>query len=227
MFLENLVNLFFPKRCLTCDESLLESEKMICINCLHNLPLANYTNIEGNQVEQSFYGRIPLIAATTLLLYYKKSKVQLLIHQLKYKGIEEIGIYFGDWLGEEMVKSDRFSSIDIIIPVPLHPKKLKQRGYNQVEKFGKSLSKYLNAIYVDDKLLKITSTVSQTYKHRSERISNVSEIFFLADTEYFKNKHVLLIDDVITTGATLEACCGQLLKTKGIKISIATMASTV
>ncbi len=227
MFLTNLINLFFPKRCLTCDETLLASEKMICINCLHDLPLANYTKIAGNQVEQSFYGRIPLIAATTLLLYYKKSKVQQLIHQLKYRGFEEIGTYLGDWLGEEMAESDRFSSIEVVIPVPLHPKKLKQRGYNQVEKFGKSLSKHLNAIYIDDKLLKITSTASQTNKHRSERISNVSEIFFLADTEYFKNKHILLIDDVITTGATLEACCEQLLKTKGIKISIATMAFAV
>ncbi|NCQ58919.1 MAG: ComF family protein [Flavobacteriales bacterium] len=227
MILENLANLFFPKRCLTCDETLQESEKLLCTFCLHDLPLANYTAVEGNQVEKSFYGRIPLTAATALLLFTKNSKVQQLIHQLKYKGFEEIGTYLGDWLGEELVKSGRFKSTDMVIPVPLHPKKLKIRGYNQVEKFGKSLAKQLHAQYVDDKLLKITTTESQTHKHRSERVSNVNEIFVLADTDYFKNRQVLLIDDIITTGATLESCCRELLKVKGIKISIATMAATL
>ena len=227
MNLENLINLFFPKRCLTCDETLQESEKLLCIRCLHDLPLANYTSVEGNQIEKSFYGRIPLTAATALLLYSKNSKVQQLIHQLKYKGFEEIGTYLGDWLGEELVKSGRFKSIDMVIPVPLHPKKLKIRGYNQVEKFGKSLAKQLDAKYVDDKLIKITSTESQTHKHRSERILNVNEIFVLADNECFIDKHLLLIDDIITTGATLESCCRELLKVEGIKISIATMAATL
>jgi len=111
--------------------------------------------------------------------------------------------------------------------VPLHPKKLKIRGYNQVEKFGKSLAKQLDAKYVDDKLIKITSTESQTHKHRSERILNVNEIFVLADNKCFIDKHLLLIDDIITTGATLESCCRELLKVKGIKISIATMAATL
>jgi len=227
IFLKDLLYLFFPEACLICKESLLKSENYLCINCLHDLPLLNYSNKPNNEVEQSFYGRIPISSATALLLYNKKSKVQHLIHQLKYKNQQQIGVFLGNWLGTEMIESRRFNDIDVVIPVPLHPKKLKKRGYNQVEKFGKALAKLLQAEYVNDILLKITSTSSQTKKHRTDRFKNVNEIFHITDLAYFKNKRVLLVDDIITTGATLEACCQELLKTPSIKISIATMAFTI
>jgi len=226
-FFKNLVYLFFPDTCLVCKESLNKSENYLCINCLHDLPLSNFTNMPNNEVEKSFLGRVPITSATALLLYSKKSKVQKLIYQLKYKNQQQIGLFLGNWLAAEMVLTDRFKNIDYVIPVPLHKKKLKSRGYNQVEKFGKSIAEKLQAKYVDDILLKITSTSSQTKKHRYERFKNVNEIFYLTNSPYFKNKNILLVDDIITTGATLEACCLELLKTSGIKISIATMAFTV
>jgi len=213
--------------CLTCNEALNKNEKYLCVNCLHDLPLANYTNIAKNEVEQSFFGRISIIAATALLLYHKKSKVQQLIYQLKYKNQQKIGLFLGNWLGAEMASSKRFKNIDYVIPVPLHKKKLKSRGYNQVEKFGKSLANHLQAKYINDILIKITATQSQTKKHRTERFKNVNEIFYLTDLHFFNNKHVLLVDDIITTGATLEACCLELQKTESIKISIASMAFTI
>ncbi len=223
---KDLFYVFFPETCVTCGEVLFNSEKLICTQCLHDLPFANFTNEVGNSVEKSFYGRIPIEAATSLLLFYKKGHVQQIIHQLKYKGIQEVGVYFGNWLGAELQESERFKSIDYVVPIPLHPKKLKKRGYNQVAKFGKAIAKIIKAQYIDDKLLKVTSTSSQTHKHRTERTQNVREIFTLTDIKYFENKHILLVDDVITTGATLEVCCNELLKTKSIKLSLATLAFT-
>jgi len=226
LFFKDLFYIFFPPRCVICDKVLLSSEKMICTLCLHNLPFANFTEIEGNSVEKSFYGRVPVYSATALLLFYKKGVVQQLIHQLKYRGNQEIGAYFGDWFGAELKNSNRFNSVDVVVPIPLHPNKLKIRGYNQVAKFGKAIAKAIGAKYIDDKLIKVSSTESQTHKHRTERVKNVNEIFTLTDVNFFKNKHVLLVDDVITTGATLEVCCNELLKTESVKISIATLAFT-
>lgn len=223
---KDLFYVFFPERCVSCEEVLFNSEELLCTHCLHDLPFANFTDEAENSVEKSFYGRVSIQTATTLLLFYKKGRVQHLIHQLKYNGIQEVGAYFGKWLGDEMKNSDRFKTIEMVVPVPLHPKKLKKRGYNQVAKFGKAIAKAINAQYVEDKLIKITSTSSQTHKHRTERTQNVKEIFTLIDAKYFENKHILLVDDVITTGATLEVCCNELLKTKSIKISIATLAFT-
>ncbi|MCF6212448.1 MAG: ComF family protein [Flavobacteriaceae bacterium] len=191
------------------------------------MPFANHTNVKENAVALSFYGRVPIQSAAALLLFYKKGKVQQIIHQLKYKGNQEIGSYFGHWLGCDLAASKHFNSVEMIVPVPLHPKKLKLRGYNQVANFGMAIAKILNARYVDDKLIKVSSTESQTKKHRTERVKNVNEIFTLNDVLFFEGKHILLVDDVITTGATLEVCCKELLKTKSIKISIASLAFTV
>jgi len=223
---KDLFYVFFPERCVSCEGLLLNSEKLICTYCLHDLPFANFTDEIENSVEKSFYGRVPIQSATTLLLFYKKGRVQQLIHQLKYKGNQEIGAYFGEWLGGELQNSKRFNAIDFVVPIPLHPKKLRKRGYNQVAKFGQAIANTIGARYIDSKLIKVTSTISQTHKHRTERVKNVNEIFTLTDICYFENKHILLVDDVITTGATLEVCCNELLKTKSIKISIATLAFT-
>jgi competence protein ComFC len=222
----DLFYLFFPNRCLTCDEALVNSEQLLCTFCLHDLPFTNHTESAGNAVELSFYGRIPVQSATALLLFYKKGKVQNLIHLLKYKGHQEIGTYFGNWFGNDLAASKRFNTVDFVIPVPMHHKKLKLRGYNQVANFGKFIAKALKVPYIDDKLIKVSSTASQTKKHRTERVKNVNEIFTLNDVHFFENKHILLVDDVITTGATLEVCCNELLKTKAVKISIASLAFT-
>jgi len=225
-FLKDTFQLFFPKICVCCDVLLMKNESQICLKCRFDLPITNFTNEIDNKVEQAFYGRIKIEFATALLFYRTKGITQKLVYQLKYKGQQDIGVLLGEWLGFELKESERFPSIDYIIPVPLHAKKLKKRGYNQLSTFGMSISKILKVPYIDTVLIKKSVTETQTLKRRFERWKNVNEIFHLLDTIIFQNKHVLLIDDVITTGATLEACTLQLSKTTGIKISIATMAFT-
>ncbi|MCF6297230.1 MAG: ComF family protein [Flavobacteriaceae bacterium] len=222
----NLFGLFYPKKCLTCAKVLLNYEEILCFSCRVDLPITNFTKIKENKTEKTFYGRVPVIAATSLLYFSKRGKVQKLIHQLKYKNQQQVGQFLGDWLGEEIIESKRFENIDCIIPVPLHPKRLKKRGYNQVITFGESLSKKLKIPLVENKLIRISKSYTQTFKNRFDRWKSVEEIFELSDSKIFENKHILLIDDVITTGATLEACCVQFMQAKNIKISIATMTIT-
>ncbi len=224
---QSIFNIFFPELCLICENSLIESNQMLCITCRSNLPVTNFSNWNNNEVEKSFYGRVDVEAATSLLYFNRKGNVQQLIHQLKYKNQQQIGIFLGDWLGEEIVLSERFNTLDYIIAVPLHRNKMKKRGYNQVTKFGEKLSSKLNIPLLENVLIRISKSKTQTFKSRFERSKKIEEHFQLSDKEILKNKHILLIDDIITTGATLEACCIQLLLADNIKISIATMAYTM
>lgn len=153
--------------------------------------------------------------------------VQELIHNLKYRGHKEIGIFLGEWLGAELSEITTFQEIDTVVPVPLHKKKLRSRGFNQVEGFGKELAKSLNAEYVNNVLLKVTASKTQTLKKRLSRWGSIEESFIVKNPEVLNNKHILLVDDLITTGATLEACALKLQEIEGIKISIATMAITL
>lgn len=224
---DDVFNLFYPELCSICEKQLVKGEKTICISCMSDLPVTNFCKLINNNVEISFYGRIPVEEATSLFYFHKKGKVQKLIHQLKYKGNQQIGVILGDWLGENMLLSPRFKDLDCIIPVPLHPNRLKKRGYNQVTTFGQHLSNKLKIPLIDNVLIKISASKSQTKKGRFDRSDNVNEKFEMIDHEILKNKHILLIDDIITTGATLEACSLQLLQSDNIKISIATMAYTL
>ncbi|OAD46781.1 ComF family protein [Polaribacter atrinae] len=224
--LKDLFNLFYPKLCANCDHQLTMNEKAICTFCRHDLPLTNFTNYSDNKITKTFYGRISIEKANSLLFYRKVGITKKLIHELKYKGNEEVGVFFGNWLGEILVDNNEFSDIDIIIPVPLHPKKRRERGYNQVTKFGIRLSNHLKKPFLEDILLRTSTSKTQTFKARFERFNNNDTKFQLSDLTAFKNKHILLIDDVITTGATLEACAKELQKTEGVKISILTMAYT-
>jgi len=224
--LDNLFNLFFPTICFCCDSQLTASEKIICTKCRHDFPLTYFTNYPNNLVEQRFYGRTPINEATALLYFHKKGKSQQLIHKLKYKGHQEIGTLLGEWLAEEIINSTRFKHIDYIVPVPLHPKKLKKRGFNQLTSFSIALSKKLKIPIATNKLIKIEKSKTQTFNGKIERWQNVQEIFKLNDSLFFKNKQILLIDDVITTGATIESCCNEIHKSKGVKISVAVMTYT-
>ena len=219
-----LFNLFYPKTCQICDGVLLKSERIVCLKCLHELPVTNYHLYNENPVKKVFYGRVPVENATSLMIFKKKGSVQKLIHQLKYKGQQEIGTFLGTWLGTELEKMPAFREVDVVIPVPLHKLKLRSRGFNQVEGFGKEIADALNIPYLDQVLLKKSFTTTQTIKERLARWGNIEETFILARPEDIKNKHVLLVDDLITTGATLEACANTLKQVGGVKISIATMA---
>lgn len=202
------------------------NEKVLCTSCLHALPVTNYHQEKGNAVEAIFYGRIPVENATSLLLFEKKEMVQKLIHNLKYKGHEEIGAYLGTWLGNELKQLENYREVSVIIPVPLHKTKLKKRGYNQVEAFGREIAKALEVPYKDHILLKVSASQTQTLKKRFARWGSIGETFVLQHKEEIENEHVLLVDDLVTTGATLEACAEKLLQAKNVKISIATMAVT-
>jgi ComF family protein len=224
--LKDFFHLFYPKLCTVCEDKLVANETTICTLCRHDLPLTGFLDYKNNKVTQTFYGRILIEKAFSLLFYRKKGNTQKLIHDLKYKGNEEIGLFFGNWLGAILKENNEFKTIDYIMPVPLHPKKLRERGYNQVTKFGKTVSKHLEIIYLEDYLIRISSTKTQTFKARFERFNNIDTKFLLTNPSFFDNKNILLIDDVITTGATLEACAKEFLKSKNCTVSILTMAYT-
>ena len=221
---KNLFNLFFPKVCLACSNFLSDNEEYVCTACRHDLPVTNYHFNDTEQVKKVFYGRVKLEDASALLRFQKKGIVQQLMHNLKYKGHEEIGIFLGDWLGDELKRSELFKNIDVVIPVPLHKRKYKKRGYNQVSNFARQLAESLDAFYLEDVLVKVTNTSSQVQKSRLARWDSNKEIFSVKNQNKIQGKHILLVDDIITTGATIEACSNLLLKSKNVKISVASMA---
>lgn len=219
-----LINLFFPTVCSGCSSFLLSNENVICTVCRHEIPLTNHHLNPENEAYKKFYGRIPVIHTSALFYFHKKGIVQELIHNLKYKGHEEIGSILGTWYAEDLKKMEFVLSVDEIIPVPLHPKKLKERGYNQVTAFGKALSSTLNLDYNDSVLIRKVYSKTQSKKNLLGRTEGIETIFDVSFSEKDHHKHFLLIDDVITTGATLEACSRALLKIPGAKISIVCMA---
>ena len=222
----DLANLFYPRICNCCDSPLLKAEKVICTACLHKLPTTNYHLDNENATKKVFYARLSIENATSLLYFKKKGMVQNLIHNLKYKKQEEVGNFLGNWLGEELETHSGFRKIDCVIPVPLHRRRLKQRGFNQVTEFGKELAKKLDAEFIDDVLVKKSASRTQTFKKRLGRWGSIDESFMIENPEKLENKHLLLVDDLVTTGATLEACGNKLLEIKNTKLSIATMAIT-
>ena len=222
--LKPIVDLLFPKVCYACLNLLNDNEDTICVDCRHDLPVTNFHFDNDDAIKKVLYGRAIIENGTALFRFEKKGLVQQLIHGLKYRGYENIGVLLGNWLGSELKTLENYKDIDIVIPVPLHKKKLKKRGYNQVAKFGQQLALALNAAYADGVLVKVTSTKSQTTKNRLARWINNNEFFDITNTTSIENKHILLVDDLITTGATLEACIMVLNKAKKLKISIATMA---
>ncbi|NOY47643.1 MAG: ComF family protein [Chlorobi bacterium] len=222
--IKNLLNLFFPKVCYACNNLLGDNEEYICITCRHNLPVTNYHFENNEAIKKVLYGRVELELGTALLKFEKKGIVQHLLHNLKYKGHETIGGVLGKWLGNELKTIKAYNTIDVIIPVPLHKRKLRKRGYNQVEKFGVEIAKALDVEYIDTVLLKTTTTKTQVFKKRIARWDNSNEVFTMQNESLIKGKHILLVDDIITTGATIESCATILLKAENVKISVATMA---
>ncbi|MEH6534897.1 MAG: ComF family protein [Psychroserpens sp.] len=224
--IKNLLNLFFPKLCSACNNHLSDNELNICTTCRHQLPLTNFHSDKDNTVHKMLYGRVKLEQATALLYFSKKGIVQQLIHNLKYRGQEEIGQFLGEWLGEELRHIDGYLNVDVVIPVPLHKSKLKSRGYNQVDEFGKAIAKALDADYNTAVLVKTTNTKTQVFKDRLKRNLSDHSNFEIINGSSLEKKHILLVDDIITTGATIEDCANRLLLINGITLSMATMAIT-
>jgi ComF family protein len=218
--LDDFISLFFPKTCPACGNNLFNNEKVICTKCLYHLPKTNFHHDKDNPVSKVFWGRVNLESATSLYYYRKGGKVQHLIHQLKYQGYQEIGIFLGELFGSELKQADDFKSIDLIIPIPLHWKKLQKRGFNQAEVFANGLSKAMN-VEVDTKsVIRTVATSTQTKKSRYKRWENVNEIFQLKNPDKLAGRHVLVADDVITTGATMEACIQVIQQSPGVKVNV-------
>jgi competence protein ComFC len=221
--LKDCILLFFPEQCACCQRHLIKHERLICTFCRHDLSFGNYTNQSPNTVENCFYGKVPLVAATALFLFRENGRIQNLIHALKYENKQSIGLFAAHLLGSEILHSNRFPVIDLIIPVPLHPKKERKRGYNQNTSFGQKLAEILSSEFCSNLLVKKRNSPTQTQQSRIQRWKNVQGNFFLKNPKKLANKQILLIDDVITTGATLEACCNELLKAD-VRICIAAIA---
>lgn len=222
----HLLDIFFPRVCPGCSSLLTDGEKVICTECLYLLPRTNYWKEIDNPVARIFWGRIFLENASSFLHFNKGSRLQRIIHHLKYKNQHEIGIELGRMYGFEL-KETPYLDIDLIVPVPLHPKKLKSRGYNQSELISKGLSEILDKPVITDSVSRIVEKESQTHKSRYERWENVQSIFAVTKPEMLENKHILLVDDVLTTGATIEACASAILEISGTRVSVATIAYAV
>jgi len=223
-YLADFVSLLFPELCAACRESLVANEHLICMDCTYNLPFTNFHLQPENIVARQFWGKIQLEGAYALYYFTKGGKIQNLMHQFKYKGIKQIGNLLGNIAGGQLIKNDVFNTVDLIVPVPLHKKRMQQRGYNQSTCFAEGLAQKLNATVDDNNLVRVTATETQTHKSRFARFENMQEVFTIKDPERLANKHILLVDDIITTGSTLEACGAELLKIEGLKLSVAAIA---
>ena len=224
---DDFISLLFPRLCYGCSNHLMRNEKLICTECYILIPRTNYHLKPDNPVSQLFWGRCNIERAAVFSFYTRDSRIRKLIHQLKYKGIKEIGSELGRIYGNTLKSTEFLKEIDLIIPVPLHPSKIRQRGFNQSDLIAGGLSES-TGIPVDSGLLeRKTVTKTQTRKSRYDRWTNVQDIFNVKGENRLKDMHILLVDDVITTGSTIEACANELLKGENIKVSVAALAFSV
>jgi ComF family protein len=224
MVWDDFLSLIYPNLCFCCGEVLVKQENIICTSCVVGLPRTNFHMEEGNPVEQLFWGRVPIEKATSYFIFQKGSRYRKLLHQLKYKGFRSVGVEMGQRFGAELISSGYFDDIDVLVPVPLHPKKQRKRGYNQSLAIAEGLAFSLGKQIDSTNLYRTSHTESQTRKGRFERWQNVNALFDVRNLETFEHRHILLIDDVVTTGSTLEACAYAVRKSKGAKVSVATLA---
>ncbi len=204
-FLRDFLSLFFPPGCVVCHEPLVKGETVICTGCMLEMPQTDYHNDLQNALFTTFSGRLRVEQAVALYRFSRGGRVQALLHALKYKDRPAAGVFIGQFYGRKLLACRFFDGVDCIIPVPLHAAGLRKRGYNQSAMFAKGLSE-VSGIPFFDSLQRVVPTTSQTRRSRALRWENVSSVFKTVDPEMFHKKHILLVDDVITTGATIEAC---------------------
>jgi ComF family protein len=226
-FLRPLLHLFFPYTCSGCGSHLLDENVLFCIYCQASMPVTGFEFFSGNPIEKIFWGRVEIEAATAYLYFTTGSAIQHSLHLFKYKGRKEIGIYFGRRMGDALKRSFRFDDCDIIIPLPLFAAREKQRGYNQAALIAEGLSLQVNIPVISDAIMRIKKTETQTHKSRIQRWKNMESTFEIRNPEKISGKHILLVDDVVTTGASLESCARALLEIPGLRVSIACLAHTV
>ncbi|HEY5470972.1 MAG TPA: ComF family protein [Bacteroidales bacterium] len=224
---DDFISLLFPRLCYACGNHLLRNEKLICTECYVLIPRTNYHMEEANPVAQLFWGRCLIEKAAAFSFYNRGSRIRNLIHNLKYKGVTEVGFELGRIYGLSLKSSGFMDDVDLIIPVPLHPSKKRSRGFNQCDIISSGLSDVTGVPVDTDSLVRVTVSDTQTKRSRYERWTNVEGIFMVTDSENLKGQHILLIDDVITTGSTIESCTNELLKVEGVKVSVVALAFAV
>jgi len=221
-YFSSFLNLLYTPACVGCGTALLRNEQLLCITCQIELPLNPFFRQPPNEVADVFAGRLPLKSANALLYFTKSGITQHLIHALKYQNRQDVGEYLGKRLALELLKSG--CNPDVILPVPLHPNKEKARGYNQCHSIARGMKSVFKCKISYKSVVRTTSNLSQTKLNRAKRWDNVKGIFEIVSDKNLRNKHVLLVDDTLTTGATLESCGQALLNVPGIELSIATVA---
>jgi ComF family protein len=219
---DSFLHLLFPHLCAGCSSDILNEESVLCMRCIGSMPETNFEMYPNNPVEKGFWGRLPLVGATSQFYFTKESLMQHLMHQLKYKRNKELGLQLGRIMGEQVKRSGRFE-VDALVPLPLFPAKEKRRGYNQATLLCEGMARSMNIPVLDKAIIRPQHTETQTKRGRIERWKNMEGKFFLSEPEAIRNKHLLLVDDVITTGATLEACGIELLKAEDVRLSVATL----
>lgn len=224
--LTDFIRLFYPNICMVCHNNLAEGESIICTSCLYHIPRTKYWFDSENAVAKIFWGRALVQNACSFFFFAKGSRYRKLLHHLKYNGKKEVGFILGKEFGNELKRVESFQNIDFIVPVPLHPKRLKQRGYNQAEEIAKGLYESMGVQISTNNLIRPEYTETQTRKNRTQRVENVSKAFRLENPKEFEGKHILIVDDIVTTGATLEECANTLLQAENSKVSIVTLAYT-
>ncbi len=220
----DFVTLFFPNHCLGCSTSLYKGEEILCTRCILELPKTNYHEQIDNTIKSRLSGRIPLSNAMAFLKFRKTGVVQHLLHQLKYNNHPEVGVRLGKLYGKDLMDAGFDTRLDLIIPIPLHHSRKRRRGYNQSAKFAEGLSDLLQVPWGENIVERKIKTSTQTRKTKIERWENVKDVFQIKQPDKIIDKRILLVDDVITTGATLEACGHQLLDHGCSELSIACIA---
>ena len=226
-YLTDFTHLFFPHVCEGCGSDIIERPNIICAKCFSILPKTGFFNYLENPVAKIFYGRIKIQNAASAFYFTKHSLIQNLLIQLKYRGNKDIGIFLGKLTGLQINKSSLFRDIDLIIPLPLNKKKEFKRGYNQALLICQGIAEVLQKPTNKNAVIRTVFTETQTHQNRVSRWQNMEDVFEVLLPEEIKGKHILLVDDVVTTGATLEACGQKILQIEGIQLSIATVAFTL
>ena len=224
---DDFISLLFPRLCYGCGNHLLRNESLICTECYVVIPRTGFHLVDDNPVARLFWGRCLIEKAAAFSYYNKGSRIRQLIHNLKYKGIKDLGNELGRIYGSSLEESDFCKGINLIIPVPLHPARKRRRGFNQSDLISSGISEATGIPYNDGLLSRITPTSTQTRRSRYDRWANVEGVFHVNMPEDLKDKHILLVDDVITTGSTIESCANELLKIEGVKVSVVALAYAV
>lgn len=224
-FFDDFLSLLFPRTCEICGNSLYKNETLFCTHCLGRLPYTNWHRDPENPLHAVFWGKVPVKGVAAMLYFHHGNKVQTLLHKFKYKGVREIGHFIGKRYGYQLRTQEPFTEIDAIIPIPLHPHKQKKRGYNQSEVFARGLAEAMKVPVFTDVLIRKIASETQTRKTKIQRWENVKDIFEVVNGEKIIGKHLLVVDDVITTGSTLEASINLLLEHSGVQVSVAAIAA--